>query len=569
MFKKNNVLNLLTLWLTFLTMSVVFAQSELARLKGIAPEEVKFAGFTLNSEQDIAIEAVGTHYRSKRLMTTAAWILNADTRELVWELTDANSKWRSRKLRQYHDSVRLPPGRYEVYYANYPTWHYDSGWNWRDFFFKRRDDDTEDIFPDFYISVTGRGRPNTTQEVIDYQREVKKRAVVALFAERNDLFEKQGFELKKPLDLIVYCVGEARDGTFDYGWIINAETRAQVWRFTDHRSEWAGGAEKNRFIKETISLPSGKYAAFYVSDDSHSPHEWNAPPPYDPAFWGLSVFPAQESEKKDVTLFDYQDFAPRDVIVALTRVRDDEYRSKGFTLKRDMKVRIHAVGEGSRGEMYDYGWITNAKTGQRIWEMRYHDTQDAGGNRKNRMVDEIITLPKGSYVVHYVSDDSHSYRRWNTSPPFDQEMWGITVVAAEEDFNTRDVADFDPEDNPAIIARLVRVRDSENRQTRFSLKKDSKIRIYAIGEGRNGEMFDYAWIEDARTGKAVWEMTYRKTDHAGGAQKNRMVNDTVMLEAGDYILHYQTDDSHSFGDWNASAPHDPANYGVTVFAVEN
>ncbi len=94
------------------------------------------------------------------------------------------------------------------------------------------------------------------------------------------------------------------------------------------------------------------------------------------------------------------------------------------------------------------------------------------------------------------------------------------------------------------------------------------MRIYALGEGRTGRMFDYAWIEDARSGKAAWEMTYRKTGHAGGARKNRVFDDVIMLKAGEYLLCYESDDSHSFKNWNAAPPRDRGNYGATIYRVE-
>jgi len=219
--------------------------------------------------------------------------------------------------------------------------------------------------------------------------------------------------------------------------------------------------------------------------------------------------------------------------------------------------------------MFDFGWITNAKTHERVWEMRYRDTEHAGGNSKNRLIDTVIKLKKGSYLLHYMTDDSHSFRRWNASPPFDQKMWGITLLAADDNFNPKDVTEYNEEADQSIIARIVRVGDDERLKKRFSLKRDSDVRVYAIGEGRGGDMFDYAWIENDNTGKVVWEMTYRNTDFAGGARKNREFNDTVFLKAGNYVLYFETDDSHSFGDWNSAPPRDPANYGVTLYKTEN
>ncbi|MFQ5770315.1 MAG: hypothetical protein ACE5HX_07250, partial [bacterium] len=90
-----------------------------------------------------------------------------------------------------------------------------------------------------------------------------------------------------------------------------------------------------------------------------------------------------------------------------------------------------------------------------------------------------------------------------------------------------------------------------------------------IGEGTDGRMFDYGWIEDAEQRKVVWEMTYRKTNHAGGAKKNRLFDDTIFLKKGEYIVYYETDDSHSYNDWNSAPPYDPVNWGITVYLVED
>lgn len=81
-------------------------------------------------------------------------------------------------------------------------------------------------------------------------------------------------------------------------------------------------------------------------------------------------------------------------------------------------------------------------------------------------------------------------------------------------------------------------------------------------------MHDYAWIEAAPTGRVVWEMTYGVTEHAGGAKKNRVFDDTLRLEAGEYVVHYESDGAHSAERWNASPPSDPTGWGVTIRMVE-
>ena len=253
-----------------------------------------------------------------------------------------------------------------------------------------------------------------------------------------------------------------------------------------------------------------------------------------------------------------------EVIVSLTMVGDGETLDQGFTLTRSLDVRVLALGEGTGGEMHDYGVILDAATRRPIWRMRMRDTHHAGGAEKNRMIDEVLSLDAGSYLVHYVSDDSHSYGDWNSAAPEFPELWGITLLSAHGSLDRDVVRPYDPVDDESVLARIVGVRDDEYRAARFTLDRPAEIRVYAIGEGDRSDMYDYALIEDAGTGAVVWRMSYSRTEHAGGAQKNRLFDGVIRLQAGQYSVVYQTDGSHSSGDWNSSAPDDPFNYGVTV-----
>jgi hypothetical protein len=181
------------------------------------------------------------------------------------------------------------------------------------------------------------------------------------------------------------------------------------------------------------------------------------------------------------------------------------------------------------------------------------------------MIDEIITLPRGSYLVTFHTDDSHAYDDWNDEPPFDQEHYGVTVMGAGEKFVAGVVGKYVEERDKNIVAQLVRMGNDEDRSERFVLSKASRLRIYAIGEGQNREMYDYGWIEDARTGSVVWEMTYSMTFHAGGGRKNRSVNTSVLLDKGEYRVHWVSDDSHSYADWNTEPPEDEQYWGITLY----
>ena len=115
-----------------------------------------------------------------------------------------------------------------------------------------------------------------------------------------------------------------------------------------------------------------------------------------------------------------------------------------------------------------------------------------------------------------------------------------------------------------VIAQLTQVLDNEDKTVAFSLANSQEVRIFAIGEGQAGEMFDFGWIEDVDKGSRVWEMQESRTTHAGGAGKNRKVDVVITLPAGNYKLRYKSDDSHAFDHWN-SMPPDINFWGIAVY----
>lgn len=123
-----------------------------------------------------------------------------------------------------------------------------------------------------------------------------------------------------------------------------------------------------------------------------------------------------------------------------------------------------------------------------------------------------------------------------------------------------------PEDLTAlpVIAQIVQVLDNEDKTTAFNLTSSQQVRIFSIGEGQAGEMFDYGWIENADNGAVVWRMEEPKTTRAGGAGKNRKADEVITLPAGNYKLRYKADDSHSFDHWNAMPP-DVNFWGIAIY----
>ncbi|MHC4558055.1 MAG: serine hydrolase domain-containing protein [Planctomycetota bacterium] len=140
------------------------------------------------------------------------------------------------------------------------------------------------------------------------------------------------------------------------------------------------------------------------------------------------------------TLDEFESFGELPVIASIDNVTDNQYKTVEFTLERDTDVRIYAIGESASNIMSDYAGIENAQTGQLVWEMYIISTEHAGGGLKNRKFDRIVPLAAGSYRLHYRSDDSHSFDRWNDLPP-DHYWWGVRLFDVTGDDTAREFWD--------------------------------------------------------------------------------------------------------------------------------
>ena len=559
--------------------------SVLASFDRVKLEDLEYSGFRLAGSQTLSIKDTGFGYRSTgtTLTLSNAWILNADSREVVWDMADAREEWKKKRLTTATYQVELPAGEYEVYYSTYPyyktrKWRID-GFDWKGGLFRSGTrgvydklidaedvDDVEDLYERFSFQIEGSGSVLSGADVDKIHRKIADNAVVSAVRLGDHEYTETGFELKRTMKISIYAIGESRkDGEYDYGWIMNVDTHKKVWEFSYRNSDPAGGASKNRVIDAEFEAPAGRYVLVSSTDGSHSWKSWNQAPPYDPAFWGIVVRVKDPAMATHVKRFDYEDEAWKNVVVDITRVGEQERVKRGFTLKRDMDLRIYAIGEGSGNEMADFGWIVDATTHKRVWTMSYDDTDHAGGGSKNRVFDGVVSFKKGNYLAYFVSDSGHSYPEWNTAPPADRRRYGLTIVALS-DADAKKVAKYKPGNDPDAIVQIVEVGNGEYISKEFELKKDTQVYVYAIGEGLDGRMYDYGWIEDSSTGRVVWEMSYRRTEHAGGASKNRVFSDTISLKAGKYSLFYESDASHSFAGFNAAQPFEPESWGIRLIA---
>jgi len=579
----NGIKKIASLVFALFSLSALTAQDLTLELSDIGRDQITFAGFSLNSKKTVDIEALGAgadrwvkkiqnFQQDEYNLFAYAWILNADSREMVWRMTVDNTEedgW-SEWNRRFDGEVELEKGDYEVYFSAIEPdyFSFDGGFLNFDKIIKKifRDEDWwENHAEDWSLSITGIDEIYSATDVKKFQRKQKETTIVDLTYAKNNYFENRGFTLNKPAVVQIYSIGEGFKGKmYDYGWIIDADSRKKVWVMKDTHCESAGGAVKNRVVKETIKLDAGDYLIYYKSDDNHSSRKWNANPPYDPFFWGISVRMADEDF--DPSIISKYVEKKKEAIVSITRVGDYAYKEEGFEVSERSKVKIYALGEGRSGDMFDYGWITEANTGDIIWKMRYKHTRHAGGTSKNRLFEDIITLEPGQYIVHYQSDDSHSYEDWNQRKPQNPEMWGITIYNIGKDQSVKRLRKSEIK-GKEILVQLTRIGDDEHVRKQFSIDQKTRIRINCIGEGDWEEMYDYGWIEDVETHRTVWRMSYKRTEHAGGAKKNRHVDTIITLEPGTYRVHYRSDDSHSYYDWNEPAPRDQENWGITIYQL--
>jgi hypothetical protein len=554
----------------------------IAELDHIRDGELLMVGFDLSKGSEIDIEAVGIRPPHRYRLSTYAWLIDHETRNVVWSMTSSNSSRAShgRSLCKAEGTKFLEPGKYELYmYAS--GWRngsiiIDGGKDFLDLLEDLAGGDDKDYDLDWgydldecYVRVSSDELKAADVKQFEITGGLPG-ALISFVSLGDDEYVHQAFTLDEPMNLRIYALVEHPSGNrtpVDYGWIINSATRERVWEIDRFNSERAGGGRKNRVFNDEIRLDKGSYVLYYVTDDSHSWDGFNIEPPDDPVNWGISLLPGKDFKPASFHLVEVTDERGKP-LVDFTRARDNEYFEQVFELTKPATVRVYAIGEYSDGdhEFVDYGWIEDASTGDAVWEMTRRNTDHAGGGEKNRMFDGSVELKAGRYVAIYVTDDSHSYRDWNTGRPYDEKAYGMAIYPGEgfDQSTFALIRDRDVFAGTSLLARITAVRDREHRRESFVLDKDTRVKIYALGEGQDRRMYDYGWIENANTGRTVWEMTYRKTRHAGGADKNRECNDTILLEAGEYEVYYETDGSHSFGDWNAAAPRHPKDWGITV-----
>lgn len=393
--------------------------------------------------------------------------------------------------------------------------------------------------------------------------------------EPNELVQAS-FKLEQPATVRILGTGslveDAELGA--YGWVLRRDDRSVVWRMHPETVD----DERRGLVQadDVMHFEPGTYDVFFASHGNHfgsSPSaalrrlvaaNWQD----DHKRWVLAL----QLEEPDGEVEVLEEPSAEALAPALPATlwssapmrHGHETAEHLFEVDRPVSLSVYAIGE--LPEM-DYGWIEDAVSGERVWEMTMETTEPAGGADENRMARTELRLSPSVYRAVFKTDPAHHYGRWRANPPFDPAAWGLTLSAAQP-AETAFVRPFDPWTMRTPLLSLTQVSNNSNRLATFEVEQPTQVVAYAVGEISGGSnRYDYGWITRGPGQEVVWTMSRNASSPAGGHEDNRVELAFLRLEPGTYTAHYQTDGSHAFGNWSNGAPDHPERWGLTLFPL--
>lgn len=394
----------------------------------VEPHSVSEYMFEVHESVDIIVKCTGSVGAGS---TGGAWIENIESGKHVWDMETAETvpAGGSRLNRLCQQNIQLPRGLYRATYQS----GVDHGFgNWG----------ANPPFDPLSWGLTVSAATDRDMETVSrFDPFELLPKIVSLTGIGDDALVSYTFRIAESTRVLVHALGEGHpkgSDLFDYAWIVDERRRKEIWKMSIDETSHAGGSYKNRRSEVVLELEPGSYTVYYKSDGSHSFEHWNADQPMRPQHWGVTVF---SLDPNFMPTFDLEPPAPvmaplpsggysesGKPLVSLTGLGDYARVSKVFTLDHASRLHIFALGEMTLDGRYDYGWISDRRTGDVVWQMTRENSERAGGTSKNRKVDTVISLPPGEYEVHYKTDDSHSYPRFKYGgAPDNPDAWGIAI----------------------------------------------------------------------------------------------------------------------------------------------
>lgn len=353
-----------------------------------------------------------------------------------------------------------------------------------------------------------------------------------------------------------------------------------IWSVEDEKARPSGGSRMNQWLDTSIRLSDGAYEI--ILDPAEHNGSWSANPPWNPRDIGFSLTVEEGSIR---TLDPWTGGQP---LIDQTGLGDDASMLSRLVLEDSLDVFVQALGElTASGQRYDWGWIERENSADTIWEMTWENSEPAGGDADNRQSKAIFRLGPGTYLVGFQTDGSHSYERFNRSPPRNPERWGLALfpLRPERVTSTRVQVDvlskpgappvperpsvtgaaMDDEHEGGVLVNLTGLGNMADVRSRFVLDDTTRVLIMALGELSTFNRYDYGWIEDMASGEIVWEMTWENTVPAGGDTTYRRVREELVLPPGVFEARFQTDENISAEGYGSKVPDTPGDWGIAIF----
>lgn len=369
--------------------------------------------FTVLEPCSVTIYSVGEFSPSE--VFDYAWLRDVNKNSMPWKMTYKKSFHAGGALKNRYEfkTLWLEKGAYILSYATDDS---HSGDNWNDAI------PFDPLKYGISLFVAGEDVEKIDQTEVDELNVSED--VVKLTRLRNNAFKCEGIRTEKNTELRVYAIGEANRERemLDYSWIEELKSGNVVWEMTYTNTRPAGGNARNRIFDDVIHLPKGDYVAYTATNSEHAYNNWMEERPYDDKSWGLTIY---KQTGAAVESFDVDE--TRTYLTRLTEFPSSHKDDDTFTLNKQTTVTIYAIGEGSRGELLDFGLIRKSDEKRIRWRMKYENTRHAGGASRNRMFKGELTLERGTYIVQFKSNRSHAFGDWADEPPKDQSAYGITV----------------------------------------------------------------------------------------------------------------------------------------------
>ncbi len=245
-----------------------------------------------------------------------------------------------------------------------------------------------------------------------------------------------------------------------------------------------------------------------------------------------------------------------------------ELHKQAFQISEPLKVVIDAVGSiDERQEatgLAAYSWITLAHTGEVVWSM------NAANTRQDESIvyveEEELELDSGSYILYFASY-GQLQRRSNLTFRKDRRKWHVTIHAPDNKTALRKITRPLEGTSDRETWDAISLRREEKREIIIEVHRSAELEIHAIGQlGRHNEVqpVDYSRIEDAVSGRIIWQLSRDNTDWAGGIQENRMFKGQLVLPPSVYRAVAVTNSSHHYGSWKGNPPFHPEGWGLQI-----